>query len=135
MRSTVPCRAKSVPVSGAAAFLVILLVVLVAIPLPAYVVGRRRGIRDAWVAFIPFFGATIVLLWSISRSGWMSLIAFIPLVGFFWSIWFAVTIPAEHGRTRWWAAAFFFLPLLGYYLYAFTLVDVSQTAEPPIAAL
>jgi hypothetical protein len=46
-----------------------------------------------------------------------------------------VTIPAEHGRTRWWAAAFFFLPLLGYYLYAFTLVDVSQTAEPPIAAL
>jgi hypothetical protein len=86
MRSTVSCRAKGVPVSGAAALLVILLVVLVAIPLPAYVVGRRRGIRDAWVAFIPFFGATIVLLWSISRSGWMSLIAFIPLVGFFWSI-------------------------------------------------
>jgi hypothetical protein len=69
MRSTVSCRAKGVPVSGAAALLVILLVVLVAIPLPAYVVGRRRGIRDAWVAFIPFFGATIVLLWSISRSG------------------------------------------------------------------
>ena len=117
-----------------AAVLLILLVFLVGLPLPAYVIGRRRGVRDAWVAFLPVFGATIVMLWSINRSGWMTLIALIPLVGFFWSIWFAVTIPAEHGRTRWWAAAFFFLPLIGYYLYAFTLADVSVTGERPLVS-
>jgi Family of unknown function (DUF5684) len=120
-------------VSGAA-LLLILLIFFVALPLPAYVIGRRRGVRDAWVAFIPVFGATIVMLWSINRSGWMSLIALIPLVGFFWSIWFAVTIPADHGRTRWWAAAFFFLPVIGYYLYAFTLADVSLTGSRPAAS-
>lgn len=112
--------------SGAVA-LVLVVLVLVVVPLPAYVVGRRRGVRDAWVAFMPLLGATIVLLWSIGRSGWMTLISFIPLVGFFWSIWFAVTIPAEHGRTRWWAAAFIFLPIISYYIYAFTLEAVSAT--------
>jgi hypothetical protein len=112
--------------SGAVALIVVLLV-LVVVPLPAYVVGRRRGVRDAWVAFIPLLGATIVMLWSIGRSGWMTLISFIPLVGFFWSIWFAVTIPADHGRTRWWAAAFIFLPFISYYIYAFTLTPVSAS--------
>ena len=112
---------------SAAAVLLVLILLFVLLPLPAYIVGRRRGVRDSWVAFIPVFGATIVLLWSINRSGWMSLIALIPLVGLFWTIWFAVTIPAEHGRTRWWAAAFIFLPVLGYYLYAFTLADVSAS--------
>jgi hypothetical protein len=114
--------------SGAVALLVVLLV-LVVVPLPAYVVGRRRGVRDAWVAFIPLLGATIVMLWSIGRSGWMTLISFIPLVGFFWSIWFAVTIPAEHGRTRWWAAAFIFLPFVSYYIYAFTLDAVPASSS------
>jgi Family of unknown function (DUF5684) len=114
--------------------IVVLVFFFFLIPLPAYIVGRRRGIRDAWVAFIPIFGATIVMLWSIDRSGWMSLIALIPLVGFFWSIWFAVTIPAEHGRTRWWAAAFFFLPLIGYYWYAFTLTDISTSTQRVVAS-
>jgi hypothetical protein len=112
---------------SAAAVLLVLVLIFVVIPLPAYIVGRRRGVRDSWVAFIPLFGSTIVLLWSINRSGWMSLIALIPVVGLFWTIWFAVTIPAEHGRTRWWAAAFFFLPVIGYYLYAFTLADASAS--------
>lgn len=111
-----------------AVVLIVLLAIFVLVPLPAYVVGRRRGVRDAWVAFMPFVGATIVLLWSIGRSGWMTLISLIPLVGLFWSIWFAVTIPAEHGRTRWWAAAFIFLPLISFYFYAFTLTDISASA-------
>lgn len=45
-------------------------------------------------------------------------------------IWFAIVMPASHGRTRWWAVAFFVLPLLGYDLYAFTL----DGAESPTAS-
>ena len=54
--------------------LLILVLVFVVLSIPAYVIGRRRGVSDAWVAFIPFFGSTIVLLWSIDRSGWLCLI-------------------------------------------------------------
>jgi formate hydrogenlyase subunit 3/multisubunit Na+/H+ antiporter MnhD subunit len=119
---------------SSAIVLLVLLLVLVGMAVPAYVVGKRREVRDAWVAFIPLFGPTIVLLWSMDRSGWMCLIALIPIVGFFWSIWFAVELPAHHGRTRWWAAAFFFLPLIGYYLYAFTLDDMSERGGQGLVA-
>jgi hypothetical protein len=107
--------------------LLIVVLLFVVLSVPAYVIGRRRGVRDAWVAFIPFVGPTIVLLWSIDRSGWMCLIALIPLAGFVFSIWLLFSVPAHHDRTRWWGAAFL-VPLIGMYSYAFTLEDVSPTA-------
>jgi hypothetical protein len=102
--------------------LLLLVLLFVVLSIPAYVIGRRRGVSDAWVAFIPFFGATIVLLWSIDRSGWLCLIGLLPLVGIVFSIWMLFAVPGHHGRTRWWGAAFF-VPLIGMYSYAFTLPE------------
>jgi len=111
-------------------WLLVLIVISVLFSIPAFVIGQRRGVSSPGVAFIPFVGPTIVMLWSMNRSGWMMLIGLIPLIGIIWSIWFAIEMPAYHGRTRWWAAAYFFLPLIGYYLYAFTLdvFDVQRSA-------
>ena len=119
--------------SGAVVLLLLLLFVVVP-GIPAYVIGERRGVENAWVAFISAFGPTIVMLWSTGRSGWMVLISIVPLVNIVWAIWFAIVLPATHGRTRWWAVAFFFLPVLGYYLYAFTLPRSARTvAAAPVA--
>jgi hypothetical protein len=68
--------------------------------LPAYAIGQRRGTDNAWVAFIPFFGPTVVLLWSMERSGWMSLLGFVPLVNIIFSIWILSAMPHAHYRTR-----------------------------------
>jgi hypothetical protein len=113
-----------------AALLIFLLVVWALTSIPGYVIGQRRRVESPGVAFVPLFGPTIVMLWSTGRSGWMCLIALIPIVGWIWAIWFAIAMPASHDRTRWWAVAFFFLPVLGYYLYAFTL----DRAESPTAS-
>jgi hypothetical protein len=117
-------------VSGAAVLLV-LLILWIALSVPGYVVGQRRKVNHAGVAFVPFVGPTIVMLWSMDRSGWMCLIGAIPLVGFIWAIWFAISMPQHHGRTGWWALAFLFLPVIGYYLYAFTL-ETEGTAAPAL---
>jgi hypothetical protein len=116
-------------VSGAAV-LIFVLIVWVAISVPAYVIGTRRNVSSPGVAFVPFVGPTIVMLWSMDRSGWMCLIALIPLVNLIWSIWFAIAMPQYHGRTGWWAVAFFFLPVIGYYIYAFTLEPTEVSTAP-----
>ena len=82
--------------------LFIVVVLFVVISIPSYVTGRRRGVRDAWVAFIPIVGPTVVLLWSIDRSGWLCLLGVVPLVGLVFSLWLLFSVPAHHGRTRWW---------------------------------
>lgn len=111
-----------------AAVLIFLLIVWVAVSVPAYVIGSRCKLSSPGVAFVPLVGPTIVMLWSMDRSGWMCLIAMIPLIGLIWTIWFAIAMPQHHGRTGWWAVAFFFLPVIGYYLYAFTLESEVSTA-------
>jgi len=108
------------------ALLVVLVIVFVVLSVPSYVIGQRRGVEEAWVAFIPFVGPTIALLWAIDRSGWLCLLGLIPLVNLVFSIWLFFSIPAHHGRTLWWGAAFF-VPLVGMYSYAFTLPQRSPT--------
>jgi hypothetical protein len=117
-------------VSGAAVLL-FLLIGWVALSVPGYVIGKRCDVNHPGVAFVPFVGPTIVMLWSMDRSGWMCLIAMIPVVNLVWAIWFAIAMPQHHGRTGWWALAFLFLPLIGYYLYAFTL-DSGVTTAPAL---
>jgi hypothetical protein len=105
---------------GAIVFIVALLVV---VSVPAYVIGKRRGVGAPGVAFIPVIGPTIVLLWSSDRSGWLAILGLIPWVNIIFGIWLVFTFPAEHGRTRWWAVPFL-IPLvnvIGFYAYAFTL--------------
>ena len=48
--------------------LIILLIAYVIMSIPAYVIGERRGVEDTWVAFVPFIGPTIVVLWSIDAT-------------------------------------------------------------------
>jgi hypothetical protein len=107
---------------------VVILIAGIVLPaLPAYVIGKRRNVEAAWVAFIPVLGWTVVLLWSIDRSGWLCILSLIPFVNLLFSIWLGFTLPAEHGRTRWWGVALVFLPVIGYYIYAFTLDDRSTS--------
>ena len=99
-------------------FVLVLIVVLAGVP--AYVIGQRRGVEDAWVAFIPFGGPTIVLLWSINRSGWMVLLGLVPFVNIVFGIWLLFALPSNHGRSLLWGLGLL-VPLVGMYAYAFTL--------------
>jgi len=112
--------------------LVVVVLIYVLVAVPAYVIGQRRGVQDAWVAFVPLFGTTIVLLWSIERSGWLCLLGVVPLVNLVFSVWLLFSIPAHHGRTLWWGAAFF-VPLVGFYSYAFTLDERPSSTTGQLA--
>jgi len=59
--------------------IILLLFFFLGLSLPAFIVGKRRGVSAPGVAFVPFFGPWIVILWSIDRTGWMVLITLIPL--------------------------------------------------------
>jgi uncharacterized membrane protein YhaH (DUF805 family) len=105
-------------------------------PVPAFVVARRLDVRNAWVAFIPLVGPAIVLLWSIDRTGWMCLLAYIPFVGIGFWIWLVFVVPHAHGRPRWWALTFLIpvVNLAGFWVYAFTLHRRNSLSQPiPVA--
>jgi uncharacterized membrane protein YhaH (DUF805 family) len=96
--------------------------------IPAFVIGIRSGVASPIAAFIPIVGPIIVLLHSIKRSGWLCLLALIPLVGLIFAIWLVFVLPREHGRTGWWTL-FFLIPLvnlIAYYAYAFSLDPSSR---------
>ena len=83
-----------------------LLLSVVFVGVPAFVVGQRRGVEAPGIAFVPYVGAWIVILRSIGRSGWLAVLALIPIVALGLYIWAAFTVPAGHERTRWWALPF-----------------------------
>jgi hypothetical protein len=94
------------------------------IALPAYTVAQRTGVEKPWIALIPGLGVWIVLFWSMKRSGWLSLLVFVPYVGFLVPlVWVSVEIASTHGRSNWWIAAFLTpgVNFVAYYAYAFTL--------------
>ena len=104
--------------------LVLLVAVFVALTFPVFVLGRRRGLKNPWAAFVPFLGVWIVLCESIGRSGWFSLLVFVPSVGpIALLLWTAVEMPRRHGRSRWWTLALLIpgVNLVVYWFYAFTL--------------
>ena len=113
--------------------LLLLVLFYVGFAVPAYVVGRRRGVSNPGIAFVPLIGPTLVILWSIGRSGWLCLLGLVPLVALVFDIWLAFVVPAEHGRTRWWALAFL-TPLVqfaAFYVYAFTLQEAREAEAMP----
>jgi hypothetical protein len=104
--------------------ILIFAVVFVVLVFPVYVIGRRRGIRNPWIAFVPFLGVWIVLFETIGKSGWYSLLAFVPYVGgLVLLIWTAVELPTRHDRSRWWTLPLIIpgVNLVGYWFYAFSL--------------
>jgi hypothetical protein len=105
--------------------LIVLVVALLCIfGVPVYVIARRRGLKNAWVAFLPLLGIWIVLCEAMGKSGWFALLAFVPYAGpLALAIWTSVELPRRHGRTGWWTLALI-LPIVnvaGYWFYAFTL--------------
>jgi hypothetical protein len=91
---------------------------------PAFVIARRRGMKNPWVAFIPLFGVWIVLCESMGRSGWLALLALVPMFGgLILILWTAIEIPAHHGRSGAWTLALIvpIVNIVGYWVYAFTL--------------
>jgi hypothetical protein len=114
--------------SGLGVIIVLILIFVVA-PLPVYLIGSKRRVPNAWVAFIPVVGSSIVWLWSMDRSGWMMLIELIPLVNVVFAIWLCFSLPPHHDRTRWWGLALLLLPWLGMLLYALTLEPLPEATH------
>ncbi len=104
--------------------LVLVVALFLVLSFPAFVIARRRGLRYPGVAFVPILGVWIVLCESIGKSGWYSLLVFVPWAGpLALLLWTAVEVPHRHGRSRWWTLALI-IPLLnsvGYWFYALTL--------------
>jgi hypothetical protein len=100
--------------------------------IPVFVIGIRRRVVRAGVAFIPIIGPTIVLLQSIRRSGWLCLLGLFPLTAIFFYLWLICVLPGRHGRTRWWIPALLIplVNLFGYYAYAFTLDSSGSQGGP-----
>jgi hypothetical protein len=98
--------------------------------IPGYVIGKRREVKNPWVAFVPGFGFWIVFLESIGKSGWWALVLLVPYGGSLGLVlltgWEA---PVRHERSRWWRVALIVpgVNVLAYWVYAFTLED-SATA-------
>jgi hypothetical protein len=60
----------------------------------------------------------------IGKSGWYSLLAFVPYVGgLVLLLWTAVELPAQHSRSRWWTLLLLIpgVNLVANWFYAFTL--------------
>lgn len=116
--------------------IIVLLLIWLGLSVPAYVVGKRRGVTSAAVAFVPFVGPWIVILWSIERSGWLVLLILIPVVNVIFAIRVALAVPSEHGRTRWWALGFLIpnVNLVANWVYAFTLETDTPAAAPTATA-
>jgi hypothetical protein len=106
---------------------VVVAVLLAVFCTPFYLVAKRSGVEHPAIAFIPWFGAWIVLFETIRKSGWLALLVLVPYVGILIvCIWTAVEVPKRHGRSQWWTAALVIpiVNILGYWVYALTL-------EPP----
>ena len=102
--------------------------------LPSFVIGRRRGVSYAWIAFIPLVGSLIVLLWSIRASLWFLLGLVVPVVLL---VVLAVELTRRQGRSWWWTLGFLvpYVDLLVLYAYAFTLrTRVGASVPAPAAA-
>jgi uncharacterized membrane protein YhaH (DUF805 family) len=112
-----------------------LFIAVVLIGIPAFVLGKRRGVSSPGLGFIPVVGAWIVVLRSINRSGWMCLLSLVPIIGVGFAVWVAFVMPAEHGRTRWWALPLLipFVQIATFWVYAFTLQERRAAAlgSPP----
>ena len=115
---------------------VLIVAFIILIPgIPAYVIGKRREVERPWIAFIPIFGFWIVLLHSTDNSGWLALIAVIPLASIAFVIWMAFQLPTAHRRSRRWVLALIIpgVHLLGLWFYAFTLPKSPLQAVPVTA--
>jgi hypothetical protein len=101
--------------------------------IPAYVIGVRRRVPSPGVAFVPYVGATIVFLRSMDASGWAALLVFVPLANLVFLIWLFFAMPDRHGRTRLWGFPLILLPIVGLYLYAFTLPRDTRPRDEGLA--
>jgi hypothetical protein len=105
-------------------FILIIVAIFLVAATPVFVIGKRSGLRNPWAAFILLLGVWIVLFEAIGRSGWLSLLVFIPTAGpLIALLWTGVELPAQHGRSRWWTLPLIvpFVNLLAYWFYAFTV--------------
>lgn len=102
--------------------------------LPAYVIAQRSRVRSPGVAFVPFVGQTIALLASIGRRGWMVLLSLVPLVNLVFWIWLMFALPSYHRRSLVWGLVLL-VPVLGMYLYAFTLPLVPPRGRQTFTAV
>ena len=119
--------AAAITSGGEVVYLVFLLAIF---PVPAFIVGVRRGVSYPGLAFIPLFGPWIVIFRSIGTSAWLAIGAVIPLANLIIAIWTAFTVPVRHQMSRWWTL-FFLIPFVNY--VAFWVYAVTLPPQPPEA--
>ena len=120
--------AAAITNGGEVVYLVFLLAIF---PVPAFIVGVRRGVSYPGLAFIPLVGPWIVIFRSIGTSAWLAAGAVIPLANLIIAIWAAFTVPVRHGMSRWWTL-FFLIPFVNYvafWVYAVTLPQHTPDKE------
>ena len=104
-----------------------LVLFVVVLAIPAWEVGRRRGLAAPALAFIPAVGPHTVILASIGTSMWWAVVVLIPYIGAIaLGVWLAFVVPTRHGRSRWWTVPLLIpiLNLVAFFAYAFTLQRV-----------
>jgi peptidoglycan/LPS O-acetylase OafA/YrhL len=92
---------------------------------PGYVIARRRGMRQPWLAYIPIFALGVVLFESMGRSGVPVVGFLVPIVSVVLGLWIAIEMPIKHSRSSWWTLALL-VPLVGLYGYALTMARQSE---------
>jgi ribosomal protein L32 len=110
---------------------VYLVFLLVLFPVPAFIVGVRRGVSYPGVAFVPFVGAWIVIFRSIGTSAWLAIGVVVPLANLVIAIWAAFTVPVRHGMSRWWTLPFLipFVNYVAFWAYAVSLPQIQTRAD------
>jgi cytochrome bd-type quinol oxidase subunit 2 len=101
-----------------------------ALTVPTYVIGKRRRVPKAWLAFIPIVGSLLVPLLSMNASPWWLLCVIVPVVLL---VMLAVMLPRRHGRSQWWTLGIV-IPIadvIVLYAYAFTLSTPIRSAIVP----
>lgn len=115
------------------AILLVMAIVMAIAGIPGYLIGKRSGVAQPLVAFVPFLGLWIVLFESMRRSGWLACLGLIPYVGgLVVIVWTAIGAPRAHGRSGWWTVALIvpLVNIVGYWIYALTM---SERALHPTA--
>ena len=110
--------------------------VMLAVMIPAYVIGKRSGTEAPWIAFIPFVGPWIAALRAAGiGGGWVALVLLPTLGALILIVWISVVLPKTQHRSQWWTLPFLVpgVNLIAYWVYAFTLG--ARDAEPELVQL
>ena len=107
----------------------VIVAAILAMPIPAYILGRRRRVHGLWIVVIPIFGPLAVFLRSVFISDIWVLALFVGggLVLFSLVGWL---MPRRHMRSQWWSLGLVF-PLTAIFVYWPYALTASEPTPVP----